>query len=148
MGIYTTAHPPTLCYHQDLYEASWVEKAHSQLSPPPERSLDQVGYHGGRANHCWARCRAEGAGEDRVGGIRVGLVELGTCNPSSVREPTVSEGQGSKSQAQEKVEREDLLGQEVAVQFAATLELTSHLPKPSLEARICLQWHPELGKSC
>lgn len=35
--------------------------------------------------------QAEGAGEDRMGGIRVGLVELVTCNPSSVREPTVKD---------------------------------------------------------
>jgi len=41
--------------------------------------------------------QAEGAGEDRMNGIDVGLVELGTCNPSSVREPT--EGQGLKGQA-------------------------------------------------
>lgn len=51
-GNLPTAHPPTLCCHQDLWEASRVEKTHSQMSPCPKRSLDQVGYRGERANHC------------------------------------------------------------------------------------------------
>lgn len=80
-GNLPAAHPPTLCCHQDLWEASRVKKTHSQLSPCPKRSLDQVGYRGERANHCSRQKELE-----RMGGIRVGRLGLGSCKP--VRDPT------------------------------------------------------------
>lgn len=97
-GNLSTAHPPTLCCHQDLWEAPRVEKTHSQLSPFPKRSLDQVGYPGERANHCSGQKELEGQdGWDQ--GWDAGAGNLQTCQGSH------SKGQGSRIQAWERLGR-------------------------------------------
>lgn len=149
MGIYSPAHLPTPLLSPGPVWSIWGEDDtvwEGDVSPS-RKKFGSGGTPWRVGKSLLSLLQAEGAGKDRIGGIRVGLAELGTCNPSSVREPAVRD-KDERARTRRKWKGKISWMRSGCAGFAATLKSMNHLPKPSLEARIRLQRHPEQRKSC